>query len=482
MASRDLAGLLTGISGTQRPNPNQGSDEWRMAFGAQQAQNLGNAVGNVPTMFGGERSLKPQEAIQIGMGKLDQNNIEDLKTLARMQQMRGDLEGAARTAAKIQAMQDKEASALSLSNQAKAVIAGLPDQYDGLKQAILKGSQDALKKGIEILGTIPKKPTTEIANLVSVASGKSVKEIELRDGVPFSMTGTRLTPQELDGFVVSKTVVKPSRALIDQRVSPIEEAEAAALALNLKDQRLMFETVQPEQEAARQKLEIAQRVYTSIEKGAPSGTAVEIAAKWAGDIQSLYALTNKEAPTSILDAVNNAAALKQIGFEAMMPLIEAQGRGFTDKDREHAKTVLPGLSQSWQYNEMVADLDTIGALETQDKMRFATKRKNLTEITSSGSQTLWSNYLNDLPLSKVQKTTRNGLTYDRLKPIRDNEDLSQYWVTERPKGFKVKNGTKVTELSMSDIRDTASKKYGISAREYLADLSEQGLLIDGVYK
>ena len=315
-----------------------------------------------------------------------------------------------------------------------------------------------------------------------MASGKSVKEIELRDGVPFSMTGTRLTPQELDGFVVSKTVVKPSRALIDQRVSPIEEAEAAALALNLKDQRLMFETVQPEQEAARQKLETAQRVYTSIEKGAPSGTAVEIAAKWAGDIQSLYALTNKEAPTSILDAVNNAAALKQIGFEAMLPLIEAQGRGFTDKDREHAKTVLPGLSQSWQYNEMVADLDTIGALETQDKMRFATKRKNLTEITSSGSQTLWSNYLNDLPLSKVEKTTRNGLTYDRLKPIRDNEDLSQYWVTERPKGFKVKNGTKVTELSMSDIRDTASKKYGISAREYLADLSEQGLLIDGVYK
>ena len=66
MANQDLAGLLTGISGTQRPNPNQGSDEWRMAFGGQQAQNLGNAVGNVPTMFGGKRSLNPQEAIQRG--------------------------------------------------------------------------------------------------------------------------------------------------------------------------------------------------------------------------------------------------------------------------------------------------------------------------------------------------------------------------------------------------------------------------------
>ena len=105
MANQDLAGLLTGISGTQRPNPNQGSDEWRMAFGGQQAQNLGNAVGNVPTMFGGERNVNPQEAIQIGMGKLDQGNIEDLKTLARMQQINKDFAGAARTAAKIQAMQ-----------------------------------------------------------------------------------------------------------------------------------------------------------------------------------------------------------------------------------------------------------------------------------------------------------------------------------------------------------------------------------------
>ena len=481
MASRDLAGLLTGISGAQRPNPNMGSDEWRMAFGGQQAQNLGNAVGNVPTMFGGERNVNPQEAIQIGMGKLDQGNIEDLKTLARMQQMRGDLEGAARTAAKIQAMQDKEASALSLSNQAKAVIKGLPAKYAGLKGAIGKGNIEALNKGIEILGALPKEATIEIANLVNVSSGKSVKQIQLKNGVPHSTEGVRLTPKELEGHVVSKTVVKPSRALIDQRVSPTEEAQAAALALNLNDQRLMYETVQPEQEAARQKLETAQRVYTSIAKGAPSGTAVEIAAKWAGDIQSLYALTNKEAPQSILSAVNDASSLKQIGFEAMLPLIEAQQRGFTDKDREHAKTVLPGLSQSWQYNEMVADLDTISALKTQDQMRFATKRKNLTEITSSGSETLWSNYLNDLPLSKVEKTTRNGLTYDRLKPIRDNEDLSQYWVTERPKGFKVKNGTKVTELSMSDIRDTA-KNHGISAREYLADLSEQGLLIDGVYK
>ena len=51
-------------------------------------------------------------------------------------------------------------------------------------------------------------------------------------------------------------------------------------------------------------------------------------------MQGIYALTGKEAPQKILEAVNNASALKQIGFEAMQPLIDAQGRGFTDKDRE----------------------------------------------------------------------------------------------------------------------------------------------------
>ena len=138
MASQDLAGLLTGISGTQRPNPNQGSDEWRMAFGAQQAQNLGNAVGNVPTMFGEGRNVNPQEAIQIGMGKLDQNNIEDLKTLARMQQMRGDLEGAARTAARIQELL-KTKTTTEAENKAQAgflkfITENYPT-YEGLAQS-----------------------------------------------------------------------------------------------------------------------------------------------------------------------------------------------------------------------------------------------------------------------------------------------------------------------------------------------------------
>ena len=34
------------------------------------------------------------------------------------------------------------------------------------------------------------------------------------------------------------------------------------------------------------------------------------------------------------------------------------------------KLVLPGLSQSWQYNQMVADLDTLEAYTLQDQLSF----------------------------------------------------------------------------------------------------------------
>jgi hypothetical protein len=144
MASRDLAGLLTGINSAQRPDPNMNSDAWRMAFGGQQAQNLGNSVGNIGGMLGGERSLNPQEAIQIGMGKLEGDNIEHLKTLARMQQMRGDLEGAARTAAKIQAMQAAESKQNNTVKRRTSLAEALSknEETQPLAQLVLDGVYD----------------------------------------------------------------------------------------------------------------------------------------------------------------------------------------------------------------------------------------------------------------------------------------------------------------------------------------------------
>jgi hypothetical protein len=174
MANRDIAGLLTGISSTQRPNPNMNSDQWRMAFGAQQGQNLSNAVG----------TPSPEQAIQMGMAKLDLTSIKGLTTLAEMQQLRGDTAGAAKTASQVQAMRQapliaaekkriderdfaleerkvviqetKSANELVASNsvntQATALIAALPEDSP-LIPLIRTGNKDAIKAGIGQLTT-----------------------------------------------------------------------------------------------------------------------------------------------------------------------------------------------------------------------------------------------------------------------------------------------------------------------------------------
>ena len=99
MARQDIANMLTGMGGAgNRPNPNMSSSDWRMAFGAQQAQGLMNAAG----------TTTPQEAIQMGIGKLDLESVKGLQTLAQMQQIRGDMAGAAQTVSQIKAMQQKE--------------------------------------------------------------------------------------------------------------------------------------------------------------------------------------------------------------------------------------------------------------------------------------------------------------------------------------------------------------------------------------
>ena len=105
MARQDIAGLLTGISSTQQPvQPIPGTPGFRGQFGAARAQGLGAGIGGL--MRGGAPSA--QEQIQQAMGQLDLTKIDDLAKLARIQQARGDLAGAAQTASKIEALRERE--------------------------------------------------------------------------------------------------------------------------------------------------------------------------------------------------------------------------------------------------------------------------------------------------------------------------------------------------------------------------------------
>ena len=472
-------GLLTGVGSTQQPVQQAvpGSPNFYGEFMAARGRGLQQGLGGL--MRGGAPST--QERIQGAMFELSSptaggaakdtaTRIADLTKLARVQQVQGNPAAAAQTAAQVQQLKEQALKAEQSKQLALKVKPINPD----LSEQIVNQVPGAMEAGLEAL-----QPKGEIVNIVRGADRKVIgTAIQKPDGSLVDQAGKPVKLTE--GFGVSKTI---PGAGISLAPDPSAEVVAEAFRKNLQDQRLMSETVAAKMPEARQKLETAQRIYASLEQEAPSGNIAEIAAKWAADVQGIYTLAGKTAPESILKRVNDAGALKQIAFEALQPLIDAQGKGFTDKDREAAKLVMPGISQPWQYNEMVADLDTLDAYKTQDQMLFANKRKKLTEVTDQAGGTLWTSYLNDLPMSKVETVTAKGLTYKRLVPIKTNEDLSQYWVKARPKGFKIKNGSKVVEMSFKDIQETAaSKGIGLSPREFLADLSRQGLLIDGVYE
>ena len=155
MASQDLAGLLTGINRAQRPDPNQSSDAWRMAFGAQQAQNLGNSVGNIGGMLnGGQRSLNPQEAIQIGAGKLDQKDPESLRILARLQNSRGDSVSAARTLARADAIEKQTADKAKETKLRTNLSKALTDAGAGEQAALVANSDMTVAQGQQLLITL----------------------------------------------------------------------------------------------------------------------------------------------------------------------------------------------------------------------------------------------------------------------------------------------------------------------------------------
>jgi len=103
--ARDIAGFLTGIESTQQPvQPIPGTPGFRGQFGAARAQGLGAGLSGL--LRGGAPST--QEQIQGAMSQLDLTNVGDLAKLARIQQARGDLAGAAQTASKIEALRERE--------------------------------------------------------------------------------------------------------------------------------------------------------------------------------------------------------------------------------------------------------------------------------------------------------------------------------------------------------------------------------------
>jgi len=103
---QDLVRLLTGISDTQQPvqpTPVAGSKNFAGMFGAQQAAKLSGGIQNLAR--GGAPS--PQQNIASAISNIDLKSADGLRTMAKVKQIQGDIEGANALNKQAVAMEDK---------------------------------------------------------------------------------------------------------------------------------------------------------------------------------------------------------------------------------------------------------------------------------------------------------------------------------------------------------------------------------------
>lgn len=319
----------------------------------------------------------------------------------------------------------------------------------------------------------------EIANLVDTRTNQSVKQIKLIDGVPHSMEGTKLTAQDLQDRVVSKTYVKPSSPLVSTKPTAKEKARER----NFESQGKLYESTQEKVPAAQKNLATAEGILDIVDKGTPTGGAGSLVANFATTVQSISEVLGREVPDEVRNATADLANMKRYAGEALMPFIAQQGRGFTDTEREYfLENVIAGYNQPWQFNEAYGTVLKSQALSDIEKNNFAFTIKRSDTLTDQAPNNLWADYERKVPRLKIGTKERGGQSYEGVIVIQDNENLSQYWTKASPKGFKVDagGGQPIIEYSWEDLNETAADR-GLSVRQLLAFYSRQGYIVGGIY-
>jgi|TARA_R110001592_G_scaffold301582_1_gene572953 hypothetical protein len=330
MANRDIAGLLTGISSTQRPNPNMNSDQWRMAFGAQQGQNLSNAVG----------TPSPEQAIQMGMAKLDLTSIKGLTTLAEMQQLRGDTAGAAKTASMIQAMNikqelgDKEiADKVSFSEYIRNKFPSQPALIQLAESGQLNASNfkdflDDPKSGGFLKGTtftVEDEKGNQFT--MTPAFSKDGKGLEnqyspIGDGPANPIGKTRVTGGEF-----SLTPEDETSRRVGQKGAETKETAFGNLKIAAQDSI-------PTLSASKVDLDEAEKLLSSIETGGPINIA-------ATGLEGFFGV--KSADKGQLEII--------LGLNMMSSLKPLFGGLISNQEAERLKAIYAGMSKGNLANE-----------------------------------------------------------------------------------------------------------------------------------
>lgn len=445
----DLAGMLTGVS-KQPIDPRLNMQQQQLALGANATKMMQGGMESMRRSAGGEAPVAQQ--LQMAMSKLDLQEPDDLRKLISIQMATGDRTGAAKTAAMLQAVEAKQ----KLPAQAASVADGLPPAYSNLANAIKNNVPGALEQGLKILGNIP----------AAKKEGSNIEEWRVA-----------VDENDYQGTLQDWVAAKKS-PLVSTQNTPKQQRET----LRIEAQGSLYEKTQEQLPAAENNLGTAKGILGIVSSGEATGQAGATVASFATSIQSTLEVLGITVPEEIATKSGTLAQMKRYAGEALMPFIEQQGRGFTDTEREYfLKNVIAGYDQPWQFNDAYGTVLLSKSLSEIEKNNFAYAVSISDDLLNKAPQNLWSEYERKVPRLKVGTKTRGGKSYEGAIVIQDNENLSQYWTKESPKGFKVANGEKPPiEYAWEDLEETA-KDRNQTVRELLVDFSRGGDLIGGIY-
>ena len=413
--------------------------------------------------------------------------------------MRGMFSGDRRTPQQIavaQAAQKQRADETKRLKQLENLANALPPEYASLATAIRKGVEGSVQKGVEVLAREKKEPPKvdkNIVNLVDTKTNKTVGTAVEVDGQLFNSQGQLISPEELEGFGVSASYVKPSTPLVSTAVDPRLKAQAEMRTKLFTPLETIAESTAETAKTAIDEKRNAEMALAAVDTNAVTGAISAVGFDLAQIGQDVFQNLGIPVPEGWSKLANSKAQYQTISALALKPQIEKQGKGFTDSDREFfLKDVLPSYKQAWQFNELSGNLQREGAILKIAEAGFANDRRawhvSNDKTPSQAHSVVWDDYLTKLPYNKLKKNAKKmaggkEVTYDKYHIMNDDGQLWQYWSSgKEPTGFTVLdakgNPVDYTFYELNNLEGFEGK----TAREVLQLLDANNRLSGAIYK
>lgn len=392
-----------------------------------------------------------------------------------------------------EAVAKKKADEAKRLKQLENLANALPDEYASLKNAVENGVEGAVKKAVEILGRekkAPPKVNKKIVNLVNTKTNKTVGTATEVDGQLFNSQGQLISPEELEGFGISASYVKPSTPLVSTAVDPRLKVRAEMRAKLFTPLEKIAESTAVSAESAGKEKRNAQTALRAVYDNAKTGAISSVGFDLAQIGQDVFQNLGIEVPEEWSKLTNSKAQYQMISAQGLLPRIEEQGKGFTDPERQYfLKEVIPSYKQAWQFNELSSSLQLESATLKIAEAGFANNRRawHVTEdkTPSQAHSVVWDDYTTKLPYSKLKKNAKimvgdKEVTYDKYHTMSDDGKLWQYWSSgQEPTGFTLRQADGTTkDYSFAELNNVFS---GFSAREVLQQADKTGHLVGATY-